>query len=154
MNRFDPAWRAVIGRYFLLLLPANLVWEFAQMPLYTLWETGTRAEIVFAAVHCSAGDGLIAAVSLLLALVLPGGRGWPRRRYLAVATAAIIYGLTYTMFSEWLNVEARQSWAYRDAMPRLPLLGTGVTPLLQWLALPALAFWWARRAIDQEVRCE
>lgn len=147
MNRFDPAWRAVIGRYFLLMVPGSLIWEFSHMPLYTLWETGTRAEIVFAAMHCSVGDVMIATGSLVLALMLLGGGDWPRQRYLPVALTAVMFGLAYTLFSEWLNVESRQSWAYLDAMPRLPVLGTGMTPVLQWLVLPALAFWWARRAV-------
>ena len=30
------------------------------MPLYTLWSTDTVGEIVFAAVHCTGGDILIA----------------------------------------------------------------------------------------------
>jgi hypothetical protein len=53
--------------------------------------------------------------------------------------AALILGAAYTIFSEWLNVEIRHSWSYTAAMPVLPWLGTGLTPLLQWLIVPALA---------------
>jgi len=143
--KLDPARRAVIVRYFLLMVPGSVAWEFSHMLLYTLWETGTRGDIAFAAVHCSFGDWMIAAGSLALALILVGGRGWPHRRYEPVAVATVAFGLAYTLFSEWLNVESRQSWAYRDAMPRLPFLGTGLTPILQWLVLPSVTFWWARR---------
>jgi hypothetical protein len=46
----------------------------------------------------------------------------------------------YAILSEWLNVKIWRSWAYTSAMPLLPGTGTGLTPLLQWLIVPALAF--------------
>ena len=62
---------------------------------------------------------------------------------------AILLGAAYTVFSEWLNINIRRSWSYTDAMPVLPLLGTGLTPLLQWVVVPGLAFatvmGWERR---------
>ncbi len=133
-------------RYLSLLLAANLVWEIAQLPLYTLWAEGTRAEIVFAVLHCTGGDAMIAAVALGIALVLTRARGWPAERRLAVTLAATTIGAGHTVFSEWLNVDIRGSWAYAPAMPRLPPLGTGLAPLLQWLALPPLAMLMVRRA--------
>jgi hypothetical protein len=38
-------------------------------------------------------------------------------------------------------------WDYSDAMPRLPVMGTGLLPLLQWLAVPLLVLWFVRRQI-------
>ena len=53
---------------------------------------------------------------------------------------AIVLGVAYSIFSEWLNVEIRRTWSYTPAMPVLPFLGTGLTPLLQWLIVPSPAF--------------
>ena len=55
-----------LRRYFSVIIPANLIWEFAHMPLYTIWNEGTWGEIVFAAVHCTGGDILIAMSALVL----------------------------------------------------------------------------------------
>ncbi|MDO8272015.1 MAG: hypothetical protein Q7U82_08845 [Gammaproteobacteria bacterium] len=63
-----------------------------------------------------------------------------------VAIATIAFGLVYTVFSEWLNVDIRRTWIYKESMPRLPWPGTGLTPALQWLIVPALRFWFARKA--------
>jgi len=52
---------------------------------------------------------------------------------------AIVLGAGYTIFSEWLNVEIRRTWSYTAAMPVVPFIGTGLTPLLQWLIVPSLA---------------
>lgn len=38
--------RAGFARYLSFLTGLSLVWEFAQMPLYTLWRTGSPGEIV------------------------------------------------------------------------------------------------------------
>jgi hypothetical protein len=139
-------WLAALRRYLPLILVANLAWETVQLPLYTLWQAGSARTIAFAIVHCTLGDGLIAAVSLVLALALVGHADWPRRRFTGVAAAATVLGVGYTVWSEWLNVAVRGAWAYAAAMPRVPPLGTGLAPLAQWLILPALCLTAARHA--------
>lgn len=144
----DRGWRArggVLAYYVAILTALNLVWEFAQMPLYTLWQTGTAREIVFAGLHCTAGDAMIGGFSLLAALLILGAPGWPGARWGAVLTATVALGLGYTVFSEWLNVGLRESWAYSELMPIVGPFGTGLTPLLQWLILPPVAYLLATR---------
>lgn len=140
--------RAALCLYAAVTIVANLVWETAQMPLYTLWQGGTTSEIVFAVLHCTGGDLLIALFCLAIAILLGGGRKalqHPVR--VGLLTAGL--GLAYTMFSEWLNIDIRQSWAYAPAMPVLPWLGTGLSPLAQWLLIPPLALWPAYRTLKQ-----
>jgi len=59
-----------------------------------------------------------------------------------------VFGFGYTVFSEWLNVVVRKSWAYSDLMPVISIFGLslGVSPLLQWMAVPTLALYVSRRA--------
>lgn len=139
----------VLARYVAVLTAMNLVWEFAQMPLYTLWETGTGSEIIYAGLHCTVGDALIGGAALLGALLLIGPAHWPREGRARVLAAAVALGLGYTVFSEWFNVGLRGSWAYSELMPVAPLTGTGLAPLLQWLILPAVAYRLATRGIAQ-----
>jgi hypothetical protein len=138
-------WLRALRRYVAGVALANLVWEFAHMPLYTLWETGTASEITFAALHCTGGDILIALASVMLALFLAGQASWPGSGNRRVIAITVILGLSYTLFSEWLNIEIRQSWAYREAMPVIPLVDAGLSPVLQWIIVPLAAFWWALR---------
>jgi hypothetical protein len=125
----------------------QLIWEFVQLPLYTIWTTGTAREIAFAAVHCTAGDLLIAALALLVALLAVGHRDWPHQRFLPVAVVAVAIGLSYTVYSEWLNTVVRKSWTYSALMPTLPWLGTGLSPFVQWLFVPTIAFAAVRRTV-------
>lgn len=144
MQNVPLSFRQTWVRFVIFMAILNLIWETAQMPLYTVWLTGTRREIAYAIIHCMVGDILIAGFSLGVAIALLGRQAWPANRYHLVAVASIIVALGYTVFSEWWNVEIRQAWAYRDIMPRLPGLGTGLSPVVQWLFVPAVAFWLAR----------
>ena len=132
--------RCMFVRYVAVLTAMSLAWEFAQMPLYTLWAEGTAGEILYAGLHCTVGDALIGGTALFLALLLFGPTGWPRYGKTRVLVATVVVGVTYTIFSEWLNVEVRGSWAYSPLMPTVPFLGTGLTALVQWLILPVAAY--------------
>ena len=126
-------------RYLVVIAVGNLVWEIAQMPLYTLWRTGSTQDIAFAVVHCTRGDMLIAAVSLLCSLLLFGAADWPRSHFLPIGVPTVPLGLGYIIYSEFLNT-ASDARTYSELMPVLPGLGTGLAPLAQWLVMPLLAF--------------
>jgi hypothetical protein len=142
----ESPWFKPFSRYLGWMLAGNLAWEIAQLPLYAIWREGTLGQIAFAVLHCTAGDGIIAAGALALGWLLAGRPRWPGQGYGRVAAIAIAAALAYTVFSEWLNISVRGAWAYADAMPTLPPFGTGAAPLLQWLVVPGVIFWRLRRA--------
>ena len=136
-------WPAVLRRYIGASLFFHLGWEVMQLPLYTLWTMSTLREQAFAVVHCTVGDLMIAGLSLLVALACLGRPTWPASGSRRVWLLTLLLGVGYTIYSEWLNVSVRGSWAYSDIMPTLPVLGTGLAPLLQWFIVPTLALWLA-----------
>lgn len=134
-------WRP-FWRFLMILGFFNFAWESAQLPLYTIWRNGSSKDIGFAVVHCTAGDLLIALICAVASLALLGWQ-WPiktreKALFLALFT---LFSLTYTIFSEWFNTTVRTSWEYSPLMPVVPPLNTGISPLLQWLTMPFLAFW-------------
>jgi hypothetical protein len=133
-------WPRALHRYLGVSLLAHLGWEILQLPLYTLWSTGTLKQQAFAVAHCTLGDAMIAGLSLLLALALFASATWPRASVSRVYFASLPFGIGYTIYSEWLNINVRGSWAYSDMMPVVPMIGTGLAPLLQWVIIPTLAF--------------
>lgn len=116
------------------------------MPLYALWETGSDRQIVLYGLHCLAGDMLIGTSALVLALLAFGNPAWPAAGYTRVAAWTVLFGLSYTAWSEWYNVQVKASWAYSDWMPLLPGFEIGLSPLAQWLVVPCVGLWWARRS--------
>ena len=136
------AWRCA-ARWAALAAVLNLIWEVAQLPLYTIYESGTALWIAFAVAHCTAGDVVIAMACYGTAALATRSLRWPLERPLAGGGAATLVGLGYTAFSEWLNVSVRAAWEYAAAMPTIH--GIGVAPLLQWLVIPPLMVLLARR---------
>jgi len=75
-------------------------------------------------------------------------RNWillPRRQDLAIFLGI---GLIATALFESVATGPAGRWSYTIAMPRLPIIGTGLLPLLQWLVIPLLVLWFARRQIN------
>lgn len=127
----------------LLVTLLNVFWEYLHLPLYTIWTSGSGREIVFAVLHCTAGDILIATFSLVFSLLLAGTEEWPKQRFKVIALITILNGVAYTVYSEWHNTTVTLSWAYSTAMPRL--LGIGLSPVAQWVLIPGFVFWWIHR---------
>lgn len=134
------ALRFIIARYVPLFAAGNLVWEVLHLPLYTLGRESDHGAMLFAVLHCTAGHVLIGIAVLLLSIILFGGHGWPRRKHVRVLGATTVAGVVYTVWSEWVNTELTLGWEYTDAMLRVPPFETGITPLLQWLVVPPVAY--------------
>ena len=70
MVRLQPEWLPALAIYLAVISGLHLAWEVLQLPLYTIWTTGSLAEQVFAVVHCTGGDLMIALSSLVAAWLL------------------------------------------------------------------------------------
>ena len=129
------------GVYLGVTAVADLLWESLQLPLYTIWTTGTAREMSFAVLHCTAGDVLIACGALLFAIIVGRCWLWPVENWTRVATLTIVFGVAFTAFSEWLNVYVRYAWTYAPIMPvlRIGQIDLGLAPLAQWIVVPSFA---------------
>ena len=134
-------WTVALRRYLVVSMAAHLLWEVVQLPLYTLWTTDTVKRQAFAVLHCTVGDAMIAGLTLLAALAFLAPADWPRGGRRLVWIATVVLGAGYTVYSEWLNVHVRGNWTYSELMPTVPIIGTGLSPLLQWLVVPTMALW-------------
>ncbi len=145
-------WLAALRTYLVVSVVGHLAWETVQLPLYTIWSTGTVRELAFAVLHCTGGDILIALATLAAALVLIGDPAWPSHRFKRVGVLTVGFGIGYTAFSEWLNAGVRGNWTYSDWMPTLPWTGTGLSPFLQWVVIPTLALLALRHDLGRSAR--
>ena len=139
-------WPGTLRRYLVLSIVLHLVWEALQLPLFTIAADPWRKQ-AFAVFHCTLGDGMIAGLSLLAALAVMAPAKWPEEGLRGTWLMTLALSVGYTVFSEWLNVSVRGSWAYGPLMPTLPVLGTGLAPLLQWVVVPTLALALATRRV-------
>lgn len=140
------AWAFIALRFIPALAVFNLAWESAHLPLYTLWEEGTARSIAFAVFHCTLGDMLIGVFALVGALIVTGAGRLRKWRWLRVSALTVLFGVGYTALSEWIHTAVTQSWVYSSQMPIVPVVKLGLSPLLQWIAVPMAAIWLAHRS--------
>lgn len=138
-------------RYIPVLGALNLLWEVAQLPLYTLWDEGPPSFIAYAVVHCTLGDVAIGTLALVIALVVTQAHAVDNWRWRQVALFLVFPAAGYTVLSEWINTIVRGSWAYSALMPVVNLGGfeMGLSPLAQWLVIPPAALWLARLLLSR-----
>ncbi len=145
----DGVWQHALRRYMVASLLGHAIWEVAQLPLYTLWHEATARQVAVATLHCLGGDLAIASTVLVAALVLAGHQNWPGRYAGRVAALVLLLGIAYTGWSEYSNAIVKRTWSYTPAMPLVPWLGIGITPLLQWLIVPSFALLVASRTTSR-----
>ena len=137
----------IVAGYLPWLAALNLAWEAAHVSLYTLWNEAEASYVAFSVVHCTAGDVMIGAAALVLALIFGQEKSLARWQWRRIAALTALAGTAYTIFSEWMNTTVSGAWTYAEAMPTLELasLEIGASPLAQWLLLPPLALYIARK---------
>ena len=125
----------------------NLAWEYWQVPFFRGMADQSHWQGVKACTQATIGDAGISLAAFWITALLARSRRWivkPSRSDIAIFIGV---GLVATIIFETLATGVLERWTYSDAMPRLPILGTGLLPLLQWLALPPLVLWFVRRQI-------
>lgn len=129
-------------------LGLNWFWEMAHMRAYVEMLDRPWQETTFLCALASLGDLLVTLGICGVGSLAAGRLDWGRAgRWNVYATAALLGGACATAI-EWKALAAGY-WSYTSRMPLVPLLGVGLSPLLQLtLLVPAalgVATWWDRR---------
>jgi hypothetical protein len=132
-----------------LLVPGfglSLAWEILQSPLYADTFEASWRTLAYNRLHCAGGDALMLLVAFWI-VALGWGRLWVSTTRRAPFALFLTIGIAYTTVSEHVNVHLVRRWAYSPWMPTVA--GIGLVPLLQWVVVPTLAVWGARRRSRQ-----
>ena len=132
---------------FIFAFLLNFVWEFLQVPLYQDMAEAVHWHGIRTCAQASAADGVIMLVGFWSTALLWRTRSWvlrPTTRQVVVFSGV---GVGITTVVEYLATTQGWTWGwtYADAMPVVPIVGTGLSPLLQWVLLPPLTIWFVRR---------
>ena len=123
----------------------HFVWEFLQVPAYAGMAELPHWEGVKLCTSATIGDVGFALAAFWTASVIARSRLWllrPRPSETAIFLAA---GVALTVGFEYYYTNLSLRWTYSELMPLVPPFGTGLSPLLQWLAIPPLVLWLSRR---------
>lgn len=123
---------------FVLLVSGVLhaFWEASHTSLYRAYEVTVGGVPVL--VYATLGDLLYVGLTLFLVSLLLGGFEWlshPRGRHYG---ALALLGCWIALFVEYKAL-ALSRWAYTEAMPVVPHLEVGLSPLVQMTVLLPLA---------------
>ena len=125
----------------------NLVWEFWQIPFFVGMAEQPHWLGVRICTQSTLGDVATLLAAFWITAIAARTRQWillPRRQDLAIFLGI---GIIAMALFESVATGPAGRWAYTTTMPRLPIIGTGLLPLLQWLVIPPLVLWFARRQI-------
>lgn len=112
----------------------HFAWEMGQASLFTPMDRLPFWQATAWCARAAGWDVVISAAAYLAAAIAARSIVWPRRSTWWAATIYFLAGLGITIAIERWAVSAGR-WEYREAMPTLA--GIGLTPLLQWIVIPA-----------------
>ena len=123
----------------------HLVWENAQAPFYigylNFWQH------FFLCLGATVGDVAVTLLVYAGTVAVTRNPQWPRRLSRPAGLALAMVGAVIAVGME-RRALAVGRWAYTAAMPIIPGLGVGVTPVLQMVVLLPLTFWLVRIILD------
>ncbi len=124
----------------------NFVWELAQGPLYEGFEYDLK-HISFCAL-ASIADMLMVFILLFAFGLLYENAYWITKMDSSRVIPLILIGGTGAILAEVLHT-LRGDWSYADAMPLLPAVDAGISPVLQFTILPWLIFLISKKLIKK-----
>lgn len=123
-----------VSYFFILAFAFNFIWEISQSFLYMPHYVGISGLIK---VHfiASLGDVVIIGIIFLLSYLMFGYDFLKDKYSVKNLFVVIIIGLTMAVLIEKYAL-ASGRWEYNSAMPIIPLLKVGLTPVLQMILIP------------------
>lgn len=132
----------------------HFVWEFLHVPLFADMPDMAHWDAVRFCARAALGDVVITLAAFWMVALVYQDRHWILAPPKAAIAGFIAVGVVITVALEWHATAIADRWQYGDLMPTLPVLGTGLSPLMQWILVPPLAVWIARRQILGQLALE
>ncbi len=141
MARLRPwqPWAALAGFAFLL----HFVWEMLQVPFYAGMVDAIHGSAVRMCTIATVGDAVITLLAYGVVAVATRSRSWLGDLTVKRLAGLVALGIGMSLVAELLNIHVFQRWQYVAGVPLLA--GMGLNVWLQWLLLPPLTLWLARR---------
>jgi len=129
---------------FIFAFGLNWLWEMLQMPAYVKITASSWQAKVFVCTVASLIDAVITLGVYGLGGIFAGRLQWAMRGGWKVSLILALGGAMCAVIIERFAL-AFGFWSYSDRMPVVPVLGTGLLPLLQLTLLLPAALWIALR---------
>jgi len=122
----------------------NILWERTHLPLYSGYEAlGSGWLLIFWA---SAGDVIYTVFIALAIAAWKRNLNWMDSASGREYAAAGLLGFLVALFVEYKALYLHR-WSYAIGMPIIPVMGVGLSPLLQMMTLVPLSIWITKRLL-------
>ena len=125
----------------------NFVWETQQMRFFDVPLEFTIVDAINGCTQATLGDAGISLAAFWAVASVVKSRQWMSRPTWRQVGGFILVGVLITIVFEALATGPLNRWVYGDDMVTLPVLGTGLLPLLQWIVVPSLVVWFVKRQV-------
>jgi presenilin-like A22 family membrane protease len=130
---------------FLFAFLIHFVYEVRQAPYFDFYEMPSLADKVNYINHCTVGDGIITVICYWILSLLRRDQRWIFKPTWKLTILFTGLAWIYTFFSEIYRVQVAK--VYGVSVLVVPGLGISWLPLIQWVILPPITLFLARRHI-------
>ena len=85
------------------------------------------------------GDVVILLIGFWIIALTAKSRHWIIDPKIIQVIGYIFIGVVITVVIESIAIQILNRWQYATEVPTLPILGTGIAPILQWLIIPPIS---------------
>lgn len=117
------------------------------MPLFSGFNNANYYDVILHCTRATLGDVVIALIAFLFACAIARSRIWLLEFNTIPAAVYYSTGIIITIGFEILATGPLNRWQYSEFMPLLPLVEVGVSPVAQWVVIPALVLWLSKRQL-------
>lgn len=132
-------WLKLLALFWTTNFVLHFTWEVLQIPFYEGMAQAEHGAAVWQCTLTTLGDTGIALAAYFGAAFAERSLTWLHSLSIRPLLIYFLIGLLATVVLEFLATEVQHRWTYSELMPTLPLLKTGLIPLVQWIIIPALA---------------
>ena len=127
----------------------HFVWEFVQAPTYSGMVDMPHWDGIKMCLSATFGDVGFALTAFWITAIVSRSRQWMGNPHSWQIIVFLAVGIGLTVGFEYYYTQISLRWTYSELMPLVPPFGTGLSPLLQWIVVPLLTVWFARRFIPK-----
>lgn len=127
----------------------NFAWELIQMPLYER-SSFSMDHVVFCALGSVADAIMVLLLYFGLAFIFNNPLWIEHLKWQRIVLAILIGG-TGAILGEIRHLSLG-SWAYADSMPIIPVVNVGISPVLQFMTLPFLSYFFSFYYMESSIK--
>lgn len=128
---------------FLFAFLLHFVYEVWESPYFDFYARPSLSDKVNYITHCTVGDGVITVVSGWMVAGLCRSRTWMLRSTCKSTLLFTALGWIYTLISEIYRIHIAKLYGVSTLI--VPIINISWLPLLQWVILPPLILYMAKR---------